>query len=423
MIFILIILQLSFGLYMVTSASSIVIDKKVKENNFANLFNYKNTFVIKQAANKNGQESKEYFKHYRELSNLETTFDNLKDNGTIRNAKVFFTFPLKIDGLDQKANEKYWKLNLQGQYKQFYQYTSKILVNNDFINSYSIKMKEGRGLKASDFNVDYTHEEIPILIGLDYKDKVHIGDTFHNSAYIYDASSFNGGIKQVNVTFKVVGIMDKHSIPSLLAKSNFIENVVYSDSLVVIPTVKGVDDFSTGLSINDLGIFVEMYDNSKVSLVEDTINNNLKNTGLYVSSYSLKKDYEGIKSNLQSDLKNSLFLGITVTLISVIGIISIIIGELHRRKKEFGIRICLGATVSNLCKEVFMEIGLISISSMILSYVFLYIKTDIKTIISTFNIIQLLVNILIICILTIIISIEPILIIRKMEPVELLKSK
>ena len=423
LIFILVALQLSFGLYMITSASSIIIDKKIKENNFLNLFNYKNTFVVKQSAEKKNQQSKDYFKNYSDLNNLEITFNDLKNNRIIKNAKVFFSFPLKIDGLDQNANDKYLKLNSAGQFKQFYQLTSKILVNSDFISNYDIKIKEGRNLKDSDFNLNYNNEEIPILIGLDYKGKVNIGDTFNHVAYTYDSSNFIGGVKEINITFKVVGIMQKHAIPSLLAKSNFIENVVYSDSLVVIPTVKGISDFSTGLSINDLGVFIELYDNSKISFVEDTLNNNLKNTGLYVSSYYLKKDYDAIKSNLQQDVVSSLILGITVTLISVIGITSIIIGELYRRRKEFGIRICLGATISNLCKEIFVEIGLICISSMILSYVFLYIQTDIKTIINKFNIIQLELNLLIIFLLTIIISIEPILIIRNMEPVKLLKNK
>jgi putative ABC transport system permease protein len=127
--------------------------------------------------------------------------------------------------------------------------------------------------------------------------------------------------------------------------------------------------------------------------------------------------------NLKNDTTNTLILGIVLTLISTIGIISIIVGSLHKRKKEFGIRICLGATTTTLCKEVFLEISIMSLSALALSYVILYFKTNIKTIISMFNILQLSVNILIILTLTVIISIAPILIIRKMEPVELLKSK
>jgi ABC-type antimicrobial peptide transport system permease subunit len=423
LIFVLVVLQLSFGLNMITSASSIIIDKVVKENNFTNLFNHKNTFVIKQMAENKNQKSIDYFRNYNTLNTLENTFNDLKNSGVIKNSKVFFSFPLKIDGLDQNANEKYLLLNQQGLFKEFYQFTSKILVNSDFINNYNIKIKQGRNLKESDFNLDYKHEEIPILVGLDYKGKINIGDTFKQNAYTYDNSKLAGEIKSVNLTFKVVGIMDKHAIPSLLAKSNFIENVIYSDSLVVIPTIKGVTDFSTGLSINDLGVFVELKDNSDITLVENKLNSKLEGTGLYVSSYALEKDYQGIKSNLQNDTNNSLVLGIILTIISVIGIVSIVVGNLYKRKKEFGVRICVGATIPQLCKEVFIEIGLICMASLLLSYSFSFIKSDIKTITSTFSIIQLLINVLIIVFLTIIISIEPILIIRKMEPVELLKSK
>jgi hypothetical protein len=288
LIFILVVLQLSFGLYMITSASSILIDKQIKENNFSKLFNYKNTFIIKQMSENKNQQSADYFKSYQRLTELESTFSNLKNDNIIKNAMVFFTFPCKINGLDENANEKYLKSYQGNQIKQFFQFTSKILVNQDFIGNYNIKIKSGRSLKKNDFNVDYKHEEIPILIGLDYKDKINIGDTFKKSAFTYDNSKFPGEIKEINLTFKVVGIMDKHAVPSLLAKSKFIENVIYSDSLVVIPTVKGVDDFSTGLSINDLGIFVELYDNANITQVEDAINSSLKDTKLNVSSYSLK---------------------------------------------------------------------------------------------------------------------------------------
>jgi hypothetical protein len=132
---------------MITSASSILIDKQIKENNFSKLFNYKNTFIIKQMSENKNQQSADYFKSYQRLTELESTFSNLKNDNIIKNAMVFFTFPCKINGLDENANEKYLKSYQGNQIKQFFQFTSKILVNQDFIGNYNIKIKSGRSLK------------------------------------------------------------------------------------------------------------------------------------------------------------------------------------------------------------------------------------------------------------------------------------
>lgn len=414
------VIQLSIGLYMINMSSSVIIDKQIKLKNFTKLFNYKNTYVMKQM---NDDENRNNFKDYRDLNELENTFNSLKEKGLIKNSKVFFSFPCKIDGLDENCREDYKKLSNSSQMKQYYNLTSKILVNKDFVDNYNIKIKYGRNLKSEDFDLDYTHEEIPILIGLDYKGKVNVGDIFNKTALKLDSNSFKFITKQVNVKFKVVGIMEKNAIPSLLAKSKFIENVVYSDSLVVIPTVKDVEDFSSGLAINDLGVFIELNDNSNVSIVEDTLNNKIKHTGLYLSSYSLNKDYLDIKANLINDTMNSLVLGGILLIISTIGITSIIIGNLHKRKREFGIRICAGATITDLCEEVFLEILLVNLAALALSYLYLFFNADKKVSVNILNGTQLGINLFLILILVIIISSTPILMIRKMKPVELLKSK
>lgn len=416
----LIVIQLSIGLYMVNVSSCVIIDKQIKLNNFTKLFNYNNTYVLKQF---NTDKDRDYFKDCSDLSELEYTFKDLKEKGIIKNSKIFFSFPCKVDGLDEKCKKDYLALMNSDKFKQFYQLTSKILVNEDFINDYNIKINDGRNLTKDDFNIDYTRKEIPILVGLDYKGKINIGDTFKKTAIKFDNNSIKLGTKEVNLKFKVVGIMEKNAIPSLLAKSKFIENVVYSDSLVVIPTIKNVEDFSSGLAINDLGIFVELSDISNLSLVEDALNAKLKNTGLYISSYSLKKDYLNIKSNLAKDTMNSLILGIVLLVISTIGITSIILGNLHKRRKEFGIRICAGATLTDLCKEISLEILLMNLSALALSYSYLFFFTDKKAPVNIFNGIQLTINLLLILVLVIVISITPILIIRKMKPAELLKCK
>ncbi|EPZ1654232.1 hypothetical protein ACXKXE_004866, partial [Escherichia coli] len=91
-LFILLILQLSVGIYLLTLSSTIIIEKFDKLNKFNSLFNYEKTYLMKAESIKNQQNGDGYW-NIRKLSELEKKFDNLKSESIINSTKVYFSIP------------------------------------------------------------------------------------------------------------------------------------------------------------------------------------------------------------------------------------------------------------------------------------------------------------------------------------------
>ncbi|MDU0937443.1 MAG: ABC transporter permease [Dermabacter sp.] len=418
-LFILLILQLSVGIYLLTLSSTIIIEKFDKLNKFNSLFNYEKTYLMKAESIKNQQNGDGYW-NIRKLSELEKKFDNLKSESIINSTKVYFSIPLLIDGIDNNIMDKYKKLQNNSP-KEFFQYTSKIIINYDFAKDYNVKMKAGRWFKKLDFNSEY--KEIPIVLGSDYEKNIKVGQRFKKIVLTTDTSSMILKTKEIEVEFVVIGIMEKNSIGSLLTKNNFIENYVYSDSLVLIPTVSGIDDLSFGVSMNDMGIFVEINNVYDLDKVQSLLNNEIKGTGLNITAYPLFNEYTLIKNNFFKDYQNYLILGIILLTISVVGVICVTLGEVNKRKCEFGIKLAVGSTLNRICYEVFVEMMILSSSSLIIAYILLYFTSNNNLFNRLTSINQMIFNLTFIIILTVILSMLPIISIKKMEIVDMIRSK
>ena len=120
---------------------------------------------------------------------------------------------------------------------------------------------------------------------------------------------------------------------------------------------------------------------------------------------------------------NSFILGGVLTILSIIGISSVLLGELNERRKEFGIRIACGANLKTLCKEMILEIFMMVTLSSVLSILFLLFKQLLYTEVQYLGTTTLLLNFIVILILTIIMSFIPILKIRKFSVVDLVKGE
>lgn len=418
-LFVLLTLQLAIGLYLVTLSSTLILDKLNKLNKFNDLFNYKKTYVMKTEV-MNTSSNNNTYGNINYISLLEDVFNNLKKENIINNSKVYFSIPFYIEGIDEKIIDKYKDLEHVSP-KDFFQYTCKILVNHDFSKDYNVKMQSGRWFEENDFNS--TDKIIPIILGADYKNNISVGEKFKKIVLTKDTSSLIFSTKEIEVEFVVVGIMESNSIGSLLTKSNFVENYYYSDSLVLIPTVPGIDDLSFGVAMSDMGVFVEFQDINSLENVTTLLNNELLGKNLHITSYPLYNEYSLIKNNFYKDYQNYLVLGVTLLIISVVGVICVTLGEMSKRKSEFGIKLAVGSTVNDICSEIFIEMLNLSACSFLISYLMLFLTTDRDLFIKLTTINQMIFNLIFISSLTVILSIAPILMIQRTKIIDMIRSK
>lgn len=418
-LFILLTLQLAIGLCLVTLSSTIIVDKLSKLNKFDELFNSEKTYVMKtEIINKDLNNN--IYTNINDISLLENVFNNLKKENIIKNSKVYFSIPFYIEGIDEKIIDKYKALEHISP-KEFFQYTCKILVNYDFSKDYNVKMQSGRWFEENDFNSN--NKIIPIILGADYKNNISVGEKFKKIVLTTDTSSPIFSTKEIEVEFVVVGIMENNSIGSLLAKSNFVENYYYSDSLVLIPTVPSIDDLSFGVAMSDMGVFVEFQDINSLENVTTMLNKELLGKNLYITSYPLYNEYTLIKNNFYKDYQNYLILGVTLLIISVVGVICVTLGEMSKRRSEFGIKLAVGATLNNICSEIFIEMLNLSACSLLISYLMLFLTTepDLFSKLTTIN--QMIFNLIFITSLTVILSISPMLMIQRSKIIDMIRNK
>lgn len=435
----LIILQLSIGLSMLNSVTMIYQENTEKLNTFKGLFNFENTYLVTLhdslpkgklgKSDVSGQDglSKQimYANKYNEFIEV------LKNEGKIKTNSFYFSAgDPPIQELDKYLPQKY--KNLAGINKA--RLTAKININSDFLKCYQLKIRSGRNFTDEDFKIDYKKDNIPIIVGLDFMPNVKVGDVFsdkvkrivENSEIKTESDKKSLDANQLvlaDVKYEVIGIMEHNAIPSIVTKENLIENLTYSDSFQIIPTVEELDYINEGTILLSGGSYIEVLEPSVIDYIKSETESDMEENNLEFKTKPLKEEARKIQETLIRGVTSSLALGTTLTLLSIIGITSIITGELSKRKKEFGIRISSGATLKILTKEIIQEIFIMITISCILSVLSSLIKNYIFYSSASLSISFLGINILIIGVLTIIISILPIVKIRKMNVIDLIRGK
>ncbi len=293
-------------------------------------------------------------------------------------------------------------------------YIGEILINENFLNHYNFTISSGRNLKAEDFKKDYKKENIPILLGNEFEKTQKLGDTF-KIKYFSEAvrkDDFNVNLKEDFLTFEVVGFLERNAIPISNGPIElFAQTLLYSDGIKVIPSVENFIGYDA-LGESTSAIFLERGTLKEDELVK-ILNEKLKKYNLYANLFSLS-DTTAVIESYERDVKSSLALGFLLLVISIIGTSCIMLGQLNKRKKEFGIKIAMGATLNEIAKEIFLEVLVMVIIASIISLI-LNIKIGVGlTLIG--------INLVFVAIISILIAIIPVKEIKKMNVVELVKG-
>lgn len=440
----LIIIQLALGIAMLNTLLNIQDNATSKYDTFTNMFDVENTYLVRMHANNNVYND---FDTTLAIQNeIANKLYELKDLNEVNEVYSCFNGFVNKD-IKELGKEEYKIRDKSG--SVFHDGTMvNLVIDENFFKHYSFSSDGGRSFTEEDFNKDYKKENIPIMIGSDYKDNIKIGDTFNETKYYDEYDQIED-----KITFEVVGYIKDNSLVSFVNKTNLFDAVKFSNSLMVTPNVKKCDwYFNIGIALNDVGMFIELKDGSDFKSVEAEIqsiisefeeveveakpivNNfevpegeaqpiiqdvNLENQEKISFKYfNLKEDMGVITLNLKNNVNNTLLMGIALTLLSVIGIITAMLGEIRRRKKEFGIRLASGASIKILCKEMILEVMVMISIAVVFANLFLYL-TDYSYFLKLSLVFK---NIVFIFILTMIVSVIPVLNLKKNNVVDLIKG-
>lgn len=437
----LIVLQLSISFLMVNSTSSIIDKYKVKLDGFSRLMNFNNTYLLRifpdekkinDVFSENSDSKKAHYFMRETYFISQKNIEKIKNNFDV---KMFFNSPAPTFIPEKYYIEKYKNMTPENPDNVK---VSSIQVDYNFINSYKLNIAEGRNFTKEDFDVDYKTTPIPIIVGLDYKEKLKVGDIIDYNIDVdeflvseKDMSNFqkysNKNIEQktINLKLKIIGFYADNDIPSMFTKSDFIDKVIFSNSYSIVPCIKNLPGYDEPIIIRDYGGFVEVNSPDTIDAIKKELEPELKEKGMFLKTTNFKEEYNKFYELMSRDVLKSSLLGVVLMIMSIIGITSVLLGELRDRKKEFGIRISCGANIKTLCKEMFFEIALMIGISSVISIGGMILKNlkDNNYESLTLGSYTLFINIFVMIFLILIISILPILKIRKMNPVDLVRGE
>lgn len=277
-------------------------------------------------------------------------YNYLKNNKDIIHCTAYTDHVL----LKTFENNNFLLTNNYAPIKEGHQYypIKALKVDYNYINEFKYNIIEGQGLDKNDFSEN--RNEIPILLGINYKGIYNLNDKLEYYDYKY-------GKKNLIVK----GFIDKgyNSIGKIIES----KNVISLDNYIIFPIQNYTntdDDFQVINSTLQSYLIINSNDvNSTLINIEENalkdfgeikltdINDNIKN---YLEKYKIEEDI----------LKVIFFI---VFLMCFIGIMTNMINYINNNMKVFAINLLNGARILDIQLIVFYQIFIIVFSSLILS--------------------------------------------------------
>ena len=269
-------------------------------------------------------------------------------------------------------------------------------VDKGYAEEFPFELSEGRNFTKEDFELE---DNIPVILGAEYKEIYKIGDRFK----YFDYKNL------VEKNIEVVGILKDDCY--------FFDNgdITTLDDRVICPTedFKFDDKFANKFDnfINSCMIVASDKDSVLKEIREDS-----SSLGLYTFSLrSCDSDIQFLIDNLGKDCKDSILLSFTIFLFVSIGIITVQLNNIKERLKEFGIHLLIGSSKRDIALRNFYTVAIYLGLGMILGSYFEYFSNKNLYNFFTWDIRGLFIILVIYLILLFIISYFPYKKIRKLE--------
>lgn len=353
------IIELTIALYLSSICTITTNEAKQKKENLERFFNLETSYLMEIAIYQNG--AHDYINGFSNMSKVYDEFYKMKSEGMIKDFYAIYGGGINPIAASNEniIPEKYKNLA----FDTLNMPLAMIMLNENFSNQYNLNISEGRGFTSKDFQVKGKEENVPIILGEDYKKLVSLGDTVETTVPNFDSAEAEG----VNLTFEVIGFYKHNDIPLLGQRIGVLSNIQYSNAFGIFPLITDVIALNYQPLLAQYGIFVDVGNKNNLSNVQERINMLIKDDGYNLIVENFYSDYSKIKTALDYDIFNSLIIAIIFTIFSILGFVSVIIARLYNRKNEFAIKLSSGATIKNLIFEIIFENIFICFISALLS--------------------------------------------------------
>ncbi|MBC8060654.1 MAG: ABC transporter permease [Clostridiaceae bacterium] len=266
----------------------------------------------------------------------------------------------------------------------------------------NINISSGRNFTEEDFNKN-EGDLIPIIISKDLKNVMPLNSVImgklkiigilknNNNLFFDDTGNLYTGVTQKQKTIIVPINYNNLSNQAAMAQG------IVQNTLITLKDFSLAEEYITKIKNDMVNITPTPFEVHKVS--------------------DIKAEYIDL---IKTPIAISLSFATILIIFSFLGIMSIILTSLIRRKKEFGIKLSIGWTFKNICYQVIIEIFLLGISSYIIALMLslILIQDDIYEL----NLATYLPTLVVVIVLMMFYSIMPIIKIRKMNIVDLIKD-
>lgn len=297
--------------------------------------------------------------------------------------------------------------------------TDCILVDKNINSLMNLKVTEGRNFNKEDF--DLTSDDlIPVIVGSKFKTAVNIGDIISTN----EVSCNNKTIR-----YKIVGFLEANS-SWISGSSDYISNIPTSlDEYFIMPFNKDMQKSMLVVTAKSTSYFLCLNEKYDVNKVKANIDIKSKELGLNNKCYTVDESLEKYKKEHIDEYESIIITIFIAIVMSIFTITATILASIQKRKREIGIRIVTGASISYIRKLFLGEIVCITCISAIIAVSYItYEKYKYYTdfLMSSFNISQVLNEksiLLLVCLIFVIVLISsyiPLGKIKKLQPKELI---
>ena len=399
------IIQFAFAFSVIYTSMQLFINYNDANKKISNSFGEKKLFSIQNnedyATKLYAKDSIDDYKNFYDyLHNEFKVIDMYEDNffvegfDSIENFIIPNTPPMDIEG------DRYNILN-------------SLTVNNNYFENFNIKLSNGRSFNNDDYNLKDNSSEVPIILGSDYSEIFNLNDEVRFFDY-YSNSEKTG---------KVIGFLEKGQF--YIKKPVAIENITPLDKTVLIPTQPIKESSKDRVKFNNLRLYLQIT-NSYLLDLDDSGISDIKDKSNDFNFFDISIVNMDDSISVFKDLfkqQQILYISILILILSIssISMITNIINSINDRKREFGIYFAMGATKKDIVDLVVYEIFILIFSSALLS-IFIIKRFNILGT-STFDIKVYGLMCLIVLIVSILISLIPVIKIKNTPMSSLLREE
>ncbi|MGL4774745.1 MAG: hypothetical protein ACRC2K_14370 [Clostridium sp.] len=338
---------------------------------------------------------------------LRATFDSLKNTSqNIFTHQVIFPMLVKQFNGSEGFNMYPFVQEIDGE--KYFQ-ARNITLNENALKQFDIKLKDGRFFEFNEAEGSYGDiNPLPIIVGHNYENFFKIGDEFE---YIRPGR----GIAKA----EIIGILEENQYIPVDMSGNDLNKYMDLNNCI-ISSYSQFEDYKIMYDTMFGYNFILFDENTSYEEIE-SINSNIKkefynNLGINVVVKDLNKYIKAELNTFENQEKIISITSLTIlTFVSMTLIISTL-NSILKRKKEFGVHIFSGGTIRDIAITIYLEVLLIIMGSLAISMLIIFYK---NSAIDINNLKLLFLNCII---MSVVVTILPIIKIFKMDITDIIKG-